>query len=273
MPELVTAFSEDDFQLEGLLWQSDRPAPVVVFIHGAASRFYTRTVAQTAEDLWRRGFTTVSGNTRGHDFGALIKHRDGNLVLGGTAWEDLTESSFDVGGWTDWATNALACEQVVLVGHSLGGWKVANFIGTRSDRRVVGAALLSPTIRGTPGWWDEAFRKDAQALIRRGAGAALMEAPVSRWGRVSARAFLSRAPELWPDSLMDMLPRMQIPIHVTYGTEGDIGGIKELAQIAKSGAHVSVTLVQGANHFYTGYWQLMADQLAQWVKTKCLACN
>lgn len=262
MAELVWTRSEDGLQLEGLACVPAQPlhdGPGFVLIHGMASRFYSHSVASVAEGLARRGYAAVSGNTRGHDYGAFLSRPDGSLVLGGAAFEDPAEAPLDLAGWIGWAAEQFGARRLVLVGHSLGGFKAAHYQAERQDPRVAALALLSPAFRGSPSWW----RADLEPQARQLGANELLAEPLGFVGRVSARTFLARSPERWPDDLSRLLQRAGRPSFVSYGTVADIGGPRQLAAL---GPGVATRLVDGADHNYSGRWDEVAGLLATWIQ-------
>jgi len=266
--ELVRATSEDDWELEGLTFHpepcQDSGGLVFVCIHGLAGRFYSRTLTELGEALAERGFVVVSGHTRGHDYGALFTHRDGGLRLAGAAWEDLAEAPHDVGGWVQWASRRWPTGRVVLVGHSLGGFKVAHFQAQRQDPRVVGLVLLSPAWNGSPHWWPRELFAAVRQQMEREAPERLIEVPGSPIGRLSLRTVLSRAPEAWPDPLPALVARASVPVFATYGSERDLGGFDQLQALEAVGA--STRWVGGADHHYRGAGERLGFLIHQWVE-------
>lgn len=261
MPDLIWTRAEDGLQLEGLAWEpppAARRGLAVVLIHGMASRFYSHSVACVAAGLAERGYAALSGNTRGHDYGALLSRPDGSLELHGAAFEDPLEAPRDLAAWVGRASERFGTQRVVLAGHSLGGWKVAHYQAERHDPRVAGLALLSPGFRGTPAWWRPELAAQARAL----APDDLLPARLGWIGRVSARTYLARAPERNLPDLAQLVDRAALPAFASYGTLNDVGGAAELAAL---GPGVAARLVEGADHNYTGRWEELARLLADWM--------
>ncbi|MCL6561860.1 MAG: alpha/beta fold hydrolase [Firmicutes bacterium] len=265
--ELVRTTSEDGWELEGLAFHPEEGPGYdlsVVCIHGLAGRFYSRTLTELAEALSGRGFEVVSGHTRGHDYGALFTHQDGGLRLGGAAWENLAEAPYDVGGWVNWAESRWPDRRVILVGHSLGGFKVAHYLAQRHDRRVVGMVLLSPAWNGSPHWWPRELFATARTKLASEAPEQLMEVPGSPIGRLSLRTVLSRAPEAWPDPLPTLVGQAQVATLATYGSERDFGGMEELARLEAMGA--ATRWVGGADHHYRGAGDRVGFLIHLWMQ-------
>src|SRR4051812_32190373 len=124
--ELVIAESEDGIFMQGVVI---RPAgeegrltstavstTVVIWVHGLTSTFYSMAALGVGRSLAEAGISLISGNNRGHDFGAVLRTRAGDLQVGGGGWELFDESPRDVDGWITFAER-LGYGRIVLLGH------------------------------------------------------------------------------------------------------------------------------------------------------------
>src|SRR3954466_14660712 len=165
--EIVYTNTPDGLVLEGVVIRpttaAPRPIPVI-WIHGLTGRFYAPTEILISRDLAAEGYPFVSGNNRGHDFGARIRRTDGESVLAGGGWERFDESPHDVDAWISCAAS-LGFERVVVIGHSLGALKAAYYQALRQDRRVAGLVAASaalPAARPDPALVKLAERMEAE---------------------------------------------------------------------------------------------------------------
>ncbi|MBX5466708.1 MAG: alpha/beta hydrolase [Firmicutes bacterium] len=261
--ELVRARSEDGYELEGAAWVPRSPkGPAYILIHGMAGRFYSRTLVELAQGLAGVGHPAVSGHTRGHDFGALMTRRGGGLALGGAAFEDVTEAPYDVGGWVDWAEARWPGCPLVLVGHSLGGFKVAVYQAWRQDPRVHGLVLLSPAWSGSPRFWPPDIFDQARAAEAASGPWTLLPVARSPVTPLSARTILSRVPAAWPRMLPDLVAEAAVPVLATYGSEADLGGWPELRALQAVGA--TVRWFGATDHHYRGAAEQVAFVIRRW---------
>jgi pimeloyl-ACP methyl ester carboxylesterase len=126
-----------------------------------------------------RGYTFLSANTRGHDFGAAL--RGLTALTGGSAWESLQESPRDVAGWVDFLF-AWGYRRVVLAGHGLGARKAAFYLTERLDPRVVGLVVASPIVLkhpgGAPTEEERSLLSSARGMVGSGRGRDLLPWPV-----------------------------------------------------------------------------------------------
>ncbi len=267
MADLVTAHADDGVQLEGLFWDAPSRDAGFILIHGFGSRFYAQVVGRVAEGLASRGYPAVSGNTRGHDYGAFVVQPDGTTRLGGSAWEDPSEGPLDVAGWVAWMERRVAPRQTIVIGHSLGAWKVAMYQAQRRDRRVGGLVLMSPPLVGAPRGTRSEVHELAQRMVAEGRGDELMPAANSRMGRLSARTVAARAAGAWPADLPSMLPTAAVPILVTYGDKESESSAR-LAALSHLQPAVTGHLIAGGDHNYSGRWEDLASRVVAWLQTR-----
>jgi hypothetical protein len=203
--ELVYTTAEDGVTLEGAVIRPRIPFArddvqgrsvardiAVVWMHGLTSRFYSLTAVGIGRELAARGFTFVTGNNRGHDFGFVLRRAsDGRITLGGGGWERFSESPYDVGAWVTFATT-LGFRGVLLAGHSLGALKVGHYQALRQDSRVLGIVAASPPVAASR--VDPALLAIAERLVADGQGDELLpwgSSPAGA-GRLSAGTYLDR---------------------------------------------------------------------------------
>lgn len=197
--ELVYTRTEDGVLLEGAVIRpagemlQSTGAPAIVWVHGLTGRFYSLGTVRIGRALAERGFTVITGNNRGHDFGFVLRRNDsGERVLGGGGWELFDESPYDIASWIGFAEE-LGYHGVVLAGHSLGALKVCYFQALRQDPRVATLVVASPpavAARSNP-----ALVEQAQRMVAEGRGRDLLPWDISPAGAgtVSAQTYLNRA--------------------------------------------------------------------------------
>lgn len=276
--ELVFIETADGLPHEGLVIRpSDRdPLPVpLLWIHGLTGKFYSRACVQIGRELAARGYTFVTGNNRGHDFGYPYRPApDAAPRLYGGGWERLSEAHHDISAWLGF-TVSLGFRGVALLGHSLGARKVAQYQAERQDARVLGLVTASPPManfRPRP-----ELLAQAAALIAAGRGQDLLPWGISPAGAgtSSAATFHDRAQQPWDlFGLEDPDPpiaRVRCPLLACYGTdEAWVGGARELdviKQHATGATSVATHLFPNADHSYTGQHVPVAAALADWLAT------
>jgi pimeloyl-ACP methyl ester carboxylesterase len=274
--ELVWTITEDRIRHEGVVIApagGDRHSFAVLWVHGLTGRFYESSAVGVGRGLATRGYTVVSGNNRGHDFGAVLNRGSQPPLLGGGAWELFDESPRDVLAWVNFVSN-LGFAGVVLLGHSLGTLKVAYYQAQAQDPRVRGLIAASPPLRA--GRRDAEHEVLAAKLVAEGRGMDLLprnpDRPINF--NQSAQALLNRARTSldvygWqnPDPAV---ARVRCPILAFLGTNEEwVGTASDLDVIrrnAKAAARVDTRMIEGADHVYTGQEDEVAALVAEWLQ-------
>src|SRR5258707_4811346 len=141
--QIVQVQTKDDIVDSGALFgpPKDVAKPVaVIWIHGWGVNFYSPTYVAINRALAKRGYTTITGNTRMHDLGNVLAWRRGKRIRGGGYWGVASEEVRDLAAWIDFAEDR-GFKQVVLVGHRAGWAAVSSYQAAKHDRRVVGGVL------------------------------------------------------------------------------------------------------------------------------------
>jgi pimeloyl-ACP methyl ester carboxylesterase len=277
--ELVAIRSEDGYSLEGAVIRPAVPPPAgkkarpVLWVHGLTGRFCTPQIVAIGRTIARRGHTFVTGNNRGHDFGAVLRNAKQERLVAGGAWENFEESVFDVAAWVAFAAGGGG--EIVLLGHSLGSLKVAWYLGRRPDPRVRALIAASPPLRA--GQWKDGTHELAAAMVRDGRGRDLL-----RWDLIDAGAGTLSAQTVlgWERAGIDVygehtadsaVSKVTCPILAFYGTdEGWVGSEPDLQIIKRSARRsprVDTAIVQGADHNYNGCEDKVGDLIADWVES------
>jgi pimeloyl-ACP methyl ester carboxylesterase len=272
--ELVYTSSEDGIALSGVVIRPTDGASkplALVWIHGHTGYFYERHPVAIGRQAAANGFTFVSGNNRGHDYGASLQRGGDPPVLGGGWWEKVEEAPFDVGAWVSFAEH-IGFSQVVLAGHSLGTYKVLLYQGMRRDPRVKAIILGSPPVLALSGFRDDPdLRSRAGRLVSEGKGEELTPSPLG--GRISAQTLDS-----WARANMDvfgvsspepLIARISCPLLVCLGTnEPDIVTLSDVETIRRNAVGVprfDVRLIEGADHVYNGHENAAGAAIAGWL--------
>ena len=124
--EIVWITTDDGIEHDGVVMRPTGPptGTAVVWMHGFTGHFSEPHQIRIGRYLAERGHLFVSGDNRGHHFGASLGECDGQLRMGGAWWELVSESWLDIKAWLDFAATTLAPRRLVLAGHSYGAVKV-----------------------------------------------------------------------------------------------------------------------------------------------------
>lgn len=288
--ELVGTRAADGIELAGAVIRpvgQAKPTPVV-WIHGFTGRYYEPHAITIGRRLAERGYVFVTGNNRGHDFGSVLHVREtGEQRMGGAGWEKLDESPLDVAGWIDFALG-LGFNQVVLVGHSLGGMKVTYYMATKQDPRVRTLVNASGPVWRFVGPAVEQTEHGAQAekMVAEGRGLELIlpfEGPgastVSAQRVVGSRRFhevlYGKDGSGKDGSGKEGSPAVALircPVFAFIGTEESWLGVPSdlewLKANSKASPRVETRVFQGADHVYSGHEVEVADAIADWADSQ-----
>jgi pimeloyl-ACP methyl ester carboxylesterase len=274
--QLVETVTDDGYALEGAVFTpaNDGVARLpVVWMHGFTGRFYEHHALAIGRRLAERGHVFLTGNNRGHDFGAAIQRADGGESLrAGAWWESFDEHRFDFAAWIGF-TIRLGFDRVILVGHSLGAVKAVHYMANSQDERIAalvsasGPAFLGRRIR------DASDRLDlARRLVAEGRGRDLL--PEDPGGRVtSAATYVDRASAEMDIYGLDRpnppISRIRCPILFVLGSEEpEIATRAELPVLQRNASSAPATdslYVEGADHVYRGREVAVADGIADWL--------
>jgi pimeloyl-ACP methyl ester carboxylesterase len=273
--ELVYTTADDGVTLEGAIIRPSTGSSQdagIIWVHGLTGKFYGRTAVLIGRMLAGRGFTFITGNNRGHDFGFVLRRTaDGQVTLGGGGWERFSESPLDVAAWIDVAM-AAGVRGVLLVGHSLGALKVGYYQALRRDPRVLGIVAVSPPGRASR--IDPELLAQAERMVAEGRGQDLLPWGISPAGAGthSAQTYVDRARtnlDIYGFSTPDpLVARLRCPLFACYGSEEAwVGGAAELEVIRRTATgapRVETRLFQGADHSYAGHEAALAEAIAGW---------
>ncbi len=275
--ELVYTYSEDGYRLDGVAVRPEPPSGrslAVVLVHGLYAAFYSEPMVGLARGLAGRAYTVVSGNNRGHDFGAVLRTQDWRMVVGGGGWERLEVAPLDIGAWVAFA-RGLGCERVVLLGHSLGARKVVWYQVSRQDPAVAGLVLASPRVRFGPD--DAGMTTIARRMMGAGLSQDLLPWPENGCS-MSAATYLDHEE---PGALFRHLLATEIgvppvsavrcPVLALFGGDevGDgrdpAAELDTLRRNASGAQRVDTLILPDADHMYTDHEAAVAAHVAAWL--------
>ncbi len=284
--EVVFTDSEDRLGLHGLFFRPESPTAnlPILWIHGLFANFYENEYVALGREMAGRGYTFLSANTRGHDFGASLRSPDGHSATGGSAWEHLSESPRDLAGWMDFLF-ASGFRKVVLAGHGLGARKAAYYLSERLDPRVAGLVAASPIVLkhpgGAPSEEDRTLLTSARAMASTGRGHDLLPWPQDGCSMSAATHVDHEDPDAPFSNLFaltghsrtsPLAAEVRIPILAFFGSaerssdgRDRAGELGLLRHSARSSPGVTITLIRGADYRYTGKITAVADVIAKFV--------
>ncbi len=122
--EIVSFLATDGVSLDGILRTRDLYSDrLLIQVHGMTSNCFGRRNAIIAQYVDMLEIDSLSFNNRGCEVASLTKNVNGSQKLCGTAFEDISESYFDIYGAIEYAVSR-GYREIYLQGHSLGATKV-----------------------------------------------------------------------------------------------------------------------------------------------------
>ncbi len=265
--ELVYLSTSDGYENEGLLWSPPgEPKKLgAVLVHGwtywhdprvRTRGFCGKHMAAVAERLAKDGVPAVLTMNRGFH-----------------APEFFNDCVIDFQTNIDFLVSR-GCEEVVIIGHSLGGAKCAYFAGEVGHPHVRGVVLMS----AIPSSYNFSGKEELIIEARRqiAAGHEHIILPFEDGRTIAldeANSLIHSFENAYRGTTLDAARKIKMPLF-SFAAEREWAWFQEVTKGLSAdaqGAWVETEILQGArNHTYSGYESQMAEQVASWVQRKLL---
>ena len=285
MPKLLRITASDKLYLPGLLYCAHNDTKTLfVFVHGAGSSSIVRNTLlfeSFSQTFNTAGADLLTFMNRGAGYITKFDTAMGKSQLGGMTYEKISDFIYDIKGVVSWAREH-RYENIYLLGHSTGANKlalVADYINRQED--IKGVALLA-------GGDDIALQRsaldDALVDIQRQAEEAISTyrdtelAPINTlphpisWRSLYELITVDSNYDIFHFSRRGDMKRIQKitkPTLVVYGSE-DFGTIIKPAiavrVLVEQNKHIVGTIINGADHNFTGYETELAKIILAGVK-------
>lgn len=281
--ELVRTVTRDGLRLDGGLAQArgtrkGLSLDAAIVLHGVGGNFYSqRTLEPLISRLAEEGVATLAVNTRGHDavFEATLFNTRRRF---GAAYEIVDECRLDIAAWIE-LLEARGYGRIALVGHSLGAIKAVyaqsqdKFAAVSAVVAVSGPRLSYSAFMNSESssrFWES--MQTAEQMVKEGRGEELFTSKFPFPLLISAASFIDKYGPAERYNLLRFAADIPCAALFTYGTkelaQGGVpfAGINEAIASLPGGEQRSVQLVEGADHFYTGVGEALADVVAAWIQ-------
>jgi len=273
--EMVAIKAEDGVMLHGAYYEGRKDYPAVILLPGAAMNFYTGLGAFLPAALADNGFACLNINHRGHDVGTAPDPINPRVI--GAIFDCFEDSVLDIRAMVDFLEKKGA-NKIVLAGHSQGALKILYALREEKMKSVAGVIIISPPTSASDmmrfllrNQLYEDGLKQAKELAGKGEHDHIL---VFR-GRgnlpypFSVRTFLNIYA---PDSLTNTIRLAEgfsYPLLAIRG-QYDLPPVSyELLETIKSScndpAKCHILELEGANHFYVGHEEILADAIIKWL--------
>ena len=296
-----TAFFQatDSVKLSGILYNGENTTnKIIISVHGMATncmKMRDEVIAKMANEI---GIDYFVFNNRGHDLISYFTKENGEKVIGGTAFEEISDCFFDILGAINWAIEN-KYDEIYLLGHSLGCTKIVFFYHK----------MLEQKDREDNG--KEKYREKYGDILKKIKGVVLLSmvdiptalrvylnddfAPMLTYAKnmereqmqnilmpkeafihpISVKNFLRYARDYkdidfaqYSDSVCDFkeLNEIDVPLFMRWGNERELilQYAKDLCQNLDGkiqNSKKNIGYIDGADHSYTGKEQELADEL------------
>jgi pimeloyl-ACP methyl ester carboxylesterase len=294
LADTIRLRTKDGFELFGLVHEPPgQSTTAVVFVHGLGSNGFISFTDALATTLPSAGIALFRGNLRDTEMLRIDEFQHSpDVSKGGGAYHRFEDSVQDLGAWIGEAEGR-GYERVILFGHSLGSLKSVHYLFRTRGSSIVGLVLASTAdliamheSRYTPEERSR-FLATAQSLVSEGKGRKLMppECTVGLMRQpISAESYLDRfdTPPAW--DVMDLYDRgssraftalqsVSVPILALFGTVNETVPsnrldtvLQRLDREAKNAPSFRQHVLDGANHFYSGYGDKVASVVSAWLR-------
>lgn len=276
LTELVYVETEDEILLHGAWYAEDRNKPVFIIQHGAAMNFYTGMGRFLPEILTRNGYSCLSANNRGHDFGTAPDN-DKKPVIG-LMRDTFKDCVKDIRALINFVNNR-GYSRIILLGHSQAIPKVLYAQNQAQFPEVKGIVLISPPpsvtqmmrFLATEDFYERGLFK-ARELIDLGMGDQLIVLK----GRgtmpwiFTASTFINFYGPDTPADTEELVEKVCCPLLLIRGSRDFLPVSSELLQRiqARSARPEATTIIEieGADHFYDGCQDRLGEAILKWME-------
>jgi dienelactone hydrolase len=276
--EMVRTTTEDGLRLDGMLQSPTSAAnstslDAVLCVHGTGGNFYSSGLFDVvAARLLKQGIAVLRVNTRGHDAVSTASTRQGGKRQG-AAFERFDDCRFDLAAWTDFLRNQ-GYSRIGWAGHSSGAVKCvyAASLAPELPPRILFA--ISPP-RLSHSWFKSssmggifmtAYQRADEAM-REGRGESLMEIRFPLPMLISAAGYIDKYGPLEKYNFLTRIANLPCPAQFVFGSQEVANNVAflELPEAVRDAAAdrpIETTVVDGADHFYTGKETELAGALS-----------
>jgi len=286
--ELLAFNAADGIELHAALHTPSQSPPgdaatacdAVVYLHGAGSNFYSSTLlAGILPTLQQLGLPVLAINTRGHDSVCSLRSPEGPR-RGGAAFETVDQCRHDVRGAVDLLAGR-GYGKIALLGHSLGALKAIYSQAHDAHQSVAQIVAISPPQLSYAAFSAGPRRSEflstmsrAEQLVAAGEQEHLLNVTIPLPLLITAAGYVDKYGPAERYNLFKFADRLAVPIHYIFG-ELEISGrseafagldrrVRDFAD--QHGLSADVSVIPGAEHFYTGRMDGLSANIADWAK-------
>ncbi len=273
--------TSDGLKTAGFLLRGTKDT-VVVFVHGMGGNFYKQGFLYGARELFKKGISFFSFNTRGAEIIKDFRDLEGNHHLLGTAFENFEESTWDIQAAIEYL-ESLGYKDIHLMGHSTGCQKMLYYAYKSVDDRVKSLIHLSPAEdyeiwKNSLGSEFEKFLSLARQMVEEGRDNEIILPLYEKTGEFwSAHRFLSFASrdnleaKMFNYEELHIFSKVKLPTMVVLGKEDPyfpkgVGWYAERLKHAYRGERIEIVIMEG-DHSFHGFEKELFKNIGDFVSS------
>ncbi len=283
--EIVEFFASDGVSLDGVLRTKEKNnEALLIQVHGMTANCLGSRNAIIAKEVARFGIDSLSFNNRGSDIVRFIKFKDGTKKLAGTAFEDISDSYFDICGAIEFALSR-GYTRVYLQGHSLGATKVVYAYNRmlkenkKLSKHVKAIILMSLVdVVNLVKHMAKGYIPYAEAALKKGHDTFLFykEEFISPMSPATFLRYAKHGKDInfaqfgKEHDEFEVLNSFKIPLFFRWGNNNEIALMdipKQVEFVKKKihNPHLDAKYIDGANHSYVGKEAELARDIASFL--------
>ncbi len=266
--KLVYLSTPDDYENEGLFWPAvGKPVKLgAVLVHGwtfwhdarvRVRGFCGKAMAAIGDELSAAGISTVLTMNRGFH-----------------APEFFNDCAVDFRTNIDFLVSQ-GCEEIVIIGHSLGGAKCAYFAGEVGHPRLRGVVLMSAIPSSYNFEGKDELVAAARSLTERGHGRMIIPHDEGKTIALhEADTTVRCVDNAYQGTTLEAASKIRVPV-LSFAAEREWSWFQQVTKgiesITTSAASVDTEILCGArDHAYTGHETYVAELIRQWIQRRVL---
>lgn len=280
--DLFYEYTEDDLMLQGTYFNSGDKEICILFVHGQAQSIIDNHFAYIiGKKLSNNNISFLYGHNRGYSYINCMTRKDGTIKKLGSTFEIFEDCVKDISVWVK-KIKELGYKKIVLMGHSLGCNKALYYL-SQNVKLIDGVIFLSPPdMVGITKIEEENFERimeEARENIKNNESNKILNNLVCNFDYVSSKTFVNfytenNAIDNFPiernPKVFEQLAKVSIPILSMAGSLECKTYLEQklLKEKAINCKHYNYYIIEGSNHFYNGFEDVVLEYIINFVRNK-----
>jgi len=279
----------DGLLLNGLLYGSNKPKNIFIYLHGLGSNLFSKT--ELLESLIASDTAVLAFNNRGSGLinffkkTGKLKLKENKSKIIGMAHEVFTDCVYDLEGAISFASR-LKAKNIFLIGHSTGCQKIIYYLYKKPKNKINKIILLAPiadfadTYKFTERKILNRALNTAKKMVRQGNSHQLI--PENIWREpIDAQRFLSLNTIESEEEIFTyasgkkpvVLQKLNKPALIIFAEKDEYADrpMKEISDWFEkilAGKNTKIKTIADSYHSFDGYFKSLGKIIQDWAKTK-----